>query len=212
MQCCNWCKSFVSLLKDMKQIVQRSSPSEEHKLAWDRFERIRKKYSNYVHVMSTIRAVGQIATDNFETQKSEKFMATTTKEFNNDLVDQMFPYLKGILIAMIIGRVVLLVGYQRYPRLSSISYAYYMVYRAILLTLPLDYGDYLIDLAAMQSVMDFIPFCFSFWPNTLVTILYFSYLNLFVEQFIYLKPFNLGGLLGASFWTVIIQLFLFYFF
>ena len=143
--CC--CRYLVWLAQNTKKMVLRESPSREHKLAWDRFDQIRKKMSNLIHLFSAVRTISSIALEDFECQKSAKFMATTSKEFNKDLVEQIFPYLEAILYIMVFARLLLVVCYLKYSRFSSIYFLYYMVYKALILTLPRDHGDYLIELA-----------------------------------------------------------------
>ena len=44
-------------LQKLKQLVQRKSLSEEHRVAWNNFENMRRKFSNIFHIST---ALGQL--------------------------------------------------------------------------------------------------------------------------------------------------------
>ena len=73
-------------------------------------------------------------------QRYEQFAAEGKRQYDKDLVESIFPYVKWSLNAMILLRVILLAGSFKYPAWTKLFFFHHMVFYCLANTLPLDYG------------------------------------------------------------------------
>ena len=121
-------------------------------------------------------------------QQSQEFI-DNEGEHNTDVVSKIFPIVKYAMIAMTVGRLVLmLISYKNLKVCQSYIY-YQAAYMILEMCLPRNYGDMQLNMLMVNNVFNFLLLYTNFWPNCIV-MLSTQMFQVASNSLVYDKEFN----------------------
>ena len=147
-------------------VMRRELPTEEHKAAWCRFERLLSFRNNFTFLSKILYTVLWMSIGKANFQKSREYIALG-KAHDEEFVAAAFDYLQYTMIAMTFFRVILMGLSYRFPAVCRIYVYYQIVYLSVEWCLPRDYGDMQTSVLYSENVLNFVLLYFDFWPSCL---------------------------------------------
>lgn len=190
--------------------MRRECHSQEHAQAWAKWDRMLMYRANFTFFNMMVYMLGFTALGITNYQESERFMAREGSVFNQELMDQIFPYLKNIILIMGVSRIFLLLIAFKKLEVAKTFLLYMYVYKVVEAFIPRDYGEMREKFTMQMDLIDFTMLYFDFWSSiALNTVCHFA--DFFISLKVYNVEYSHGGLamtlLGAlwqffCFWMI----------
>ena len=188
-------------------MTQRLSPTEQHKNAWLKFDKILRYRANlsmgYLFIMNMI----WIVSGRMHYDLSLKFM-DSEETYNEDLTTSIFPYIKAAQIVLTLGRLVIVILAYKWHSLSRYFLYYDVVFFMVFQCLPLDYGEIHLNYVFYKNFCISMMFQTDYKKNVAALVAGQLFVGIVVRKFIYLDEineelliFNLGWLINLVFLT-----------
>ena len=150
------------------RVMRKDLPSEEHKLAWERFEIFLGYRCNFTYLSKVVYTIMFMILGKANYQKSAEYVRKGG-EHDEDFYESWYSFLQAMLIVMTFGRIILMGLSYKYPRICR-SYIYYQViYLSLEWCLPRDYGDMEFNVLSSDNVMNFALLYYDFWPSVVAS-------------------------------------------
>ena len=101
-------RNLRSNLKNIKAVILRELPSQEHQNAWSDFDRILMYRANLTFISKVVFMMIWMAFGKANYQQSEDYMEDDEAQHNQELNKNLYPILKWAVIVMTFGRIVLI--------------------------------------------------------------------------------------------------------
>ena len=185
----------------IKSLMLRVGPTEEHKLAWLDFEKVKMYFCNLGMLTNFIQDVAFMAMGRSHYQSSKLYMEEEgNANYNTELAETIFPYCKWILISMTFGRILLMAISYKYLCITKVYFLYQAVFFAIWNSLPNDYGIAQERMVLGWSYLFFLAYTIKYWNCALAWCGVSVYVILVVRPFMYGAEIKyLGALFSIGF-------------
>lgn len=140
----------------------------------------------------TVRSLILAKNEDSSYHKSLEFVKTTKKPFNRELAETILPILMYIDVAMIIGRILLLLSSIKFFSIGKVYFAYQMVYFMVANTYPDDCGNYRLQYINGWEIFFYLCFLTDFIPGAIISIAGQAYIAFFIEPNLYMHEITLG--------------------
>ena len=149
------------------------------------FDKIRMYLTNFAHITILCQYLSFMATKSAHYDKSASFIATLKPDDRQRIIGELIiEPIKWTMIAMTIGRVVLMATSYKYLHITKFYFTYQVIFVALWNTLPDDYGRFQLS-NIINLTYVYFSISFFFWWSSFISALLMLYVELFVRTYLY---------------------------